>query len=124
MVDNIYVAVWFTMDGNKDGFGYIRLLNTTSDKLVVSDLRKSHSSLSLRLHTQHGFIAKKKLKAWNSSTIYYDEFEVAQIKFPVKKNIESGILFSRQNIYPDELLDNTFKILKNDKWLQEKIGSL
>jgi hypothetical protein len=123
-VDNIYVAIWFAMEGSRDGFGFIRILNTTSEKLIVSDLRKTHSSLSLRLHTQHGLTAKKKVKTWNKSNICYDEFEVARIKFPIKKNIESGVLFSRQNIFPDETLDNTLKILKNDKWLQEKITLL
>lgn len=124
LVDNIYVAIWFAMDGNKDGAGFIRLLNTSSENLIVSDLRKKHSSLSLRLHTQHGLIAKKKVKTWNKSNICYDEFEVARIKFPVKKGVESGLLFSKANIYPDESLDNTLKILKNDKWLHEKIISI
>ena len=124
LVDNIYVAIWFAMEGCRDGYGFIRLLNTSSEKLVVSDLRKTHSSLSLRLHTQHGLIAKKKVKAWNKTNICYDAFEVARIKFPIRKNIESGLLFSRQNLFPDESLDNTLKILKNDKWLGEKIRSL
>lgn len=124
LVDNIYVAIWFAMEGSKDGYGFIRLLTTPPEKLLVSDLRKKHSSLSLRLHTQHGLIAKKKVTRWNKSNICYDEFEVARIKFPVKKNIESGLLFSAKNIYPDESLDNTLKILKNDKWLEEKIRSI
>lgn len=124
LVDNIYVAIWFAMDGNKNEFGYIRLINTSSENLTVSDLRKKHSSLSLRLHTQHGLIAKKKVRTWNKSNIYYDQFEIARIKFPIKKNIESGILFSRQNIYPDQALDNTLKILAGDAWLQKTIHLL
>ncbi len=60
MVDNIYIAIWFAQDGNTSGYGYIRLIQTASPDLAVSDLRKNHSSLSLRLHTQHGLIAKKK----------------------------------------------------------------
>lgn len=124
MVDNIYVAIWFAMDGNTDKFGYIRLMNTASKDLGISDLRKNHSSLSLRLHTQHGLIAKKTVSNWNKTNIYFDEYEIARIKFPVKDNIENGILFSKENIYPDIALDNTFKILKNAKWLQNRIDTL
>lgn len=124
MVDNIYVAIWFAMDGNKDKFGYIRILNVASGDIVVSDLRKSHSSLSLRLHTQHGLIARKNVKSWNKYNVCYDTYEIARIKFPIHKKIEKGILFSKENIYPNILLDNTFKILKTATWLQDKIESL
>jgi hypothetical protein len=99
-------------------------LNTSSTKLAVSDLRRKHSSLSLRLHTQHGLVARKTVRTWNKSSIYYDEFEVARVKFPVRKNLESGILFSRQNMFPDASLDNTFKILTDDKWLPATIRTL
>lgn len=121
MVDNIYVAIWFAMDGNTTGYGYIRLMNTSHNDLIVSDLRKSHSSLSLRLHTQHGLIGKKKVRSWNKNNILYDKYEVARIKFPITKDIANGILFSKENIYPDTSLDNTFKILKKSKWISEKI---
>ncbi|MFT3981549.1 MAG: FRG domain-containing protein [Ferruginibacter sp.] len=121
MVDNIYVATWFAMDGSKDGYGYIRLMNTSHADLMVSDLRTSHSSLSLRLHTQHGLIGKKKVKAWNAGNIFYDKYEVARIKFPVTKDIAGGVLFSKENIYPGILLDNTLKILKNSKWMAARI---
>src|SRR3954470_14852055 len=124
MVDNIYIAIWFAMDGNKEGYGYIRLLNTTNKDLKVSDLRQSHSSLSLRLHTQHGLIAKKKVRNWNTNSICYDQYKIARIKFPISRNIEKGILFSRENIYPNELLDNTFKILKNEVWISDEIDRL
>src|SRR4051812_22591327 len=124
MVDNIYIAIWFALEGNKDEYGYIRLLNTSNKELKVSDLRQNHSSLSLRLHTQHGLIAKKKVRAWNSNNIYYDHFEVARIKFRINKNIESGVLFSKENIYPNEQLDNTLKILKNEKGLSDEIDRL
>jgi len=124
MVDNIYIAIWFAMDGNKDKYGYIRLLNTSNKELKVSDLRQNHSSLSLRLHTQHGLIAKKKVRTWNANNICYDPYEVARIKFPISRKIESGILFSRENIYPSEQLDNTFKILKNEVWLHTEISRL
>ena len=124
MVDNIYIAIWFAMDGNKDGHGYIRLLNTSNKELKVSDLRQSHSSLSLRLHTQHGLIAKKKVRNWNTNSIYYDQYEIARIKFPINRNIEKGLLFSRENIYPNELLDNTYKILKNEVWISDEIDRL
>ena len=117
MVDNIYVAIWFAMDGARDGYGYIRLMNTDHADLVVSDLRTTHSSLSLRLHTQHGLIGKKKVTSWNANNILYDKYEVARIKFPITKDIASGVLFSRQNIYPDMLLDNTLKILKKTNWM-------
>ncbi len=124
MVDNIYVAIWFAMDGNKDEHGYIRFMNTNSKNLVVSDLRKNHSSLSLRLHTQHGLIAKKNVKTWNAKNILYDEYEIARVKFPINKNIESGILFSGENMYPDISLDNTFKILRSAAWLKDKIAAI
>ncbi len=61
---------------------------------------------------------------WNKSNIYYDEYEIARIKFPLDKNIESGILFSKENIYPDITLDNTFKILYNEAWLPKTIERL
>ena len=124
MVDNIYIAIWFAMYGNRSAYGYIRLMQAASPDLTISDLRKTHSSLSLRLHTQHGLIAKKKVSGWNKSNIYYDGYEVARIKFPVSKGLENGVLFSAKNIYPSTRLDNTFKILKNETWLLTKIESL
>src|SRR5829696_8434732 len=114
LVDNIYVAIWFALQSNKEPLGYIRMMNTSSSQLTVSDLRKNHSSLSLRLHTQHGLIAKKKVRSWNKSNIYYDDFEIARIKFPIKKNVLGGKLFSRQNFFPDQTLDNTLKIIVVD----------
>lgn len=121
MVDNIYVATWFAMDGNKDKFGYIRLMDTSNDDLSVFDLRKLNSSLSLRLHTQHGLIAKKKITRWTKNNIYFDSYEIARIKFPVKRNILGGTLFSHQNIYPGIELDNTYKILKQSSWFADAI---
>jgi hypothetical protein len=120
LVDNIYVAMWFGMDGNTDGYGYIRIMNTTAKEISVGDLRKEHSSLSLRLHTQHGLIMKKNVSRWNKSNIYFDEYEVARIKFPADTKSLNGMLFSKANIYPDTTLDNTFKILKGG-WLDDEI---
>ena len=117
LVDNIYVALWFAMDGNGGDYGYVRLMDTSHPDLTVHDLRKVHSSLSLRLHTQHGLIAKKSVSRWNKKTILFDEYEIARIKFPVTKEMLGGLLFSRANIYPGPGLDNTFKILQQSPWM-------
>jgi hypothetical protein len=124
LVDNIYVALWFAMDGNTGDHGYIRLMDTSHPDLSVHDLRRLHSSLSLRLHTQHGLIAKKRLSRWNKRNILFDEYEIARIQFPVSAGMLGGELFSRANIYPEIGLDNTFKILKQSTWLEGLIGAM
>jgi hypothetical protein len=124
LVDNIYVALWFAMDGNTSGDGFIRIMNTSKPNLTVFDLRRLHSTLSLRLHTQHGLIMKKNVGRWNEKNIYFDEYEVARIKFPVDKSAISGTLFSKDNIYPDVSLDNTYKILRNSKWFNKHITEI
>lgn len=124
LVDNIYVALWFAMDGNTSGDGYIRIMNTSNPDLNVFDLRKLHSTLSLRLHTQHGLIMKKKVKTWNGTNIFFDEYEVARIKFPIDKRALSGTLFSKANIFPDVTLDNTYKILRNSTWFNNHVGEI
>jgi hypothetical protein len=124
VVDNVYTAIWFALDGNDDKYGFVRIFDASSNELNVSDLRISHSSLSLRLHTQHGLIMKRNVRSWNKSNIFYDQYEIAKIKFPIRKEIENGLLFSKESMYPSILLDNTFKILKQAKWLPSIIRKL
>lgn len=121
LVDNIYVALWFAMDGNDGDYGYIRLMNTSHRDLKVTDLRKKHSSTSLRLHTQHGLIAKKTVRTWNCHNILFDDYEIARIKFPVRSDMLQGLLFSRDNIYPSADLDNTLKILQWKGWMEDEM---
>jgi len=121
LVDNIFVAIWFAMDTNTSEHGFIRIMNTSRPGVKALDLRKEHSSLSLRLHTQHGLIMKKDVSRWNKNNILFDEYEIARIKFPLSIQAVDGALFSRASIYPSATLDNTLKIMKTDNQLDDEI---
>jgi len=123
LVDNIFIAIWFALYGNKSKYGWVSFIDTSA--LKISDLRNSHSSLSLRLHTQHGLIGEKKIKKWSPSNISYKQYEVGRIKFPNDQNLLTGRFFSEDYIFPAKSLDNTFKMLKNKKHgLSSKISEL
>jgi len=124
LVDNIYTGIWFATYKNKGKYGYLRLIDANSKDLSVSDLRKQHSSLSLRMHTQHGLIIKKKVMSWNNSNILYDEFEVARVRFKLDTDIQSGILFSEKNFFPEKKYDHTLHVFKKNLWFKSSLEIL
>ena len=64
LVDNLFVALWFASHKSKTPYSYLKFFCNSSDNessLKIFDLRKEFSSLSLRLHCQHGLSATKRV---------------------------------------------------------------
>jgi hypothetical protein len=126
LVDNIFTAIWFASYNNQNEWGYIKFFtdkNQNREELDVYDLRERHSSLSLRLHCQHGLSATRKNSAWTPENIDLSDFIIAIVRIPVKAiNTINGII-NKQYMFPDEITDNTLKYLKKDKFAK-KVGKI
>ena len=117
LVDNIFTATWFALFNNKENFGYIKFFvkkNENNDELIVRDLRKNHSSLSLRLHCQHGLSVRKYKNKFSDKTIDLSDFMVAIVRIPVSSIKEINI--KKSYMFPNEKLDNTLKYLQKTKF--------
>ena len=134
LVDNLYTAIWFAtkepkrasekpieyIDSKKE-FGWIHFIRTKcsdDSELIWHDLRRKQSSLSLRMHSQHGISATRSDDTvWNLTNRCLNEFVVASVKFP---NIGvcnlKGHLFDTMYMFPSTFFDNTYKYLKKDKF--------
>ncbi len=131
LVDNVFIALWFATQkyfGEKNGnkahyktsrkeFGHIYFYATTP-KTKYLELRENHSSLSLRLHVQHGIsITRKKGTKWTLANRNLDDHLVATVKFPNRKEWRpGGQIFSTKFLFPSTELDNTYKYLKKAKF--------
>lgn len=125
LVDNIFVALWFANYNSKDKYSYIKFFIDQSgeSRLKVYDLRENHSSLSLRLHCQHGISVTKDIKVWNSTNMDFSEYLVAIAKISNNKFQLTGNIFSKEYMYPNLQLDNTLKLLSKDKF-KNKLGEI
>lgn len=115
LVDNIFVALWFSNNGSKETFSYIKFFADTN--LAVKNLGENHSSLSLRPHCQHGLSATKKVVKWDAENIDFSHNLIAIVRLPNVLEMQlSGYLFSHAYMFPDEEIDNTYKLLKMKKF--------
>lgn len=121
LVDNIFIALWFSNRNanNNIKFTYIKFFATQLNnyKLKTIDLRESYSSLSLRPHCQHGISATKKINDWNVINCDFSTNLIAIAKIPNIPDFKlNGHIFSKKYMFPDEIADNTLKILKKKKF--------
>ncbi len=117
LVDNIFVALWFSNDKSKNKYSYIKFFVESNNKcdLNVKDLRKENSSLSLRVHCQHGISATKKVDQWSIENIDFNSNLIAIAKLPnIQDNRPKGYIFGKSFMFPDAELDNTYKFLKRN----------
>jgi hypothetical protein len=118
LVDNIFTASWFAIFNNKSENGYIKFFvdkTDDSEPLNIVDLRKNHSSLSLRLHCQHGLSATwHDVSSSISESIDFSNYMVAHVQIPT--NIRKTISIQRRYMFPDKEHDNTLKYFKKDKF--------
>lgn len=119
LVDNLYIALWFATFNNKSKNCYIKILcqKYNDNSLIISNLRKEHSSLSLRPHCQHGVSATKKVEEWNLSNIDFNDFVVSKIEIPNDFKFEmQGTIFKKEYMFPNKSIDNTLKELSRKKF--------
>lgn len=112
------MALWFAKFNSKDKYSYIKFFIDQSgeSRLKLSDLRENHSSLSLRLHCQHGISVTKDIKVWSSTNIDFSEHLVAIAKISNNTFQLAGNIFSEEYMFPKPQLDNTLKLLSQDKF--------
>jgi hypothetical protein len=129
LVDNIFVAIWFAInkfEENSNGIleckpssekhGWIYYFQVNDD-IEYYDLRERHSSLSLRLHSQHGISATRKDSDWNIHNRNLDEYVCARVKFPITDDwLLRGRIFNPAFMFPGEKFDNTYKYLRRKKF--------
>ena len=126
LIDNVFVAVWFAthkFNSNEtnickpdDGYRWIYFMEIKEDQMKYEDLREFHTSLSLRLHTQHGISATRKTNAWNMENRNLDEYVIARVKIPKDMTLDDDNVFSAEYMFPSEEFDNTYKYLKKQKF--------
>lgn len=118
LVDNIFVAWWFAFFENDNEYGYIKFFidKANGEKLRTYDLRERHSSLSLRLHCQHGISATRYTSKWTPENRDLSDFLVATVRLPLKSTDFKNGIFSKEYMFPNERLDNTLKLFKKNKF--------
>jgi len=124
LVDNIFTAAWFAVFNNRSEVGYIKFIVDKIDdynQLNIVDLRKNHSSLSLRLHCQHGLSATLPSVSSLTESIDFSSYMVAHVQIPT--NIRRIINIKKRYMFPDEEQDNTLKYLKKDRF-SKKLNEL
>ena len=115
LVDNIFVALWFSNNRSDKAFSYIKFFIDTN--LVIKNLREENSSLSLRAHCQHGFSATKRVTEWNVESLDFKNNMIAIAKLPNIPEMQlHDYVFSDEYMFPNEELDNTFKLLRKEKF--------
>jgi len=127
LVDNIYIAIWFATNQfklNENGkgyfeksckeFGWIYFMGI-KDGLEYYDLREKHSSLSLRIHVQHGISVTRNNNDWDLRNRDLKDFIIAKVKIPNNKNWNlNNFIFTTDFLFPNVNLDNTYKCLKKN----------
>jgi hypothetical protein len=132
VVDNIYVALWFARHAavvtpaglrfrrRSKGQGWIYLVSTTAPTrpaLRCVDLRKQHSSLSVRPHVQHGLsLARQRDSAnprYGSDLTHY---LVGRVRFELTSEWRlQGPLSSARYMFPSPDFDSTARILDESR---------
>lgn len=131
LVDNIFTALWFAIhtpeknpnglieykiSNNEYGWLYFLIMRNENENLIYRDLRELHSSLSLRLHTQHGISVKRNVKGWNINNISLDNFVIARVRITINKNWFKGNLFNHKYFFPNKKYDDTYSRLRQKKF--------
>jgi hypothetical protein len=129
LVDNIFVAIWFAVNRfEKDNNGIVKCKPSNekygwiyyfrvSDDITYYDLRELHSSLSLRLHSQHGISATTKNDNWDIVNRNLNRYVCARVKFPVTNDwLVNGRIFDSAFMFPNERFDNTYKYLRQRRF--------
>lgn len=129
VVDNIYVALWFSQHGvnksndatsfirRQEGNGWIYLISTRGHKpfLHCVDLRKRHSSLSVRPHVQHGVSLARQSDA--DEKRYGSDFErylVGRVRFSLGSQwLMDGALATAEFMFPSPELDHSALVLQD-----------
>lgn len=130
LIDNLFVAIWFATykyiratnstkayyKKSESEFGHICFFATSPETTSI-DLREQNSSLSLRLHSQHGVSMTRNTNNWSINNRNLDDQLVATVKFPNNDDWHTdGNLFKTQFFFPAPKFDNTFKYLMKDKF--------
>jgi hypothetical protein len=155
LVDNLYIAVWFATNTWKqvEGFnnlcihepsselyGWIYFMSveppkagtksTDPDFSGYCNLREYHSSLSARLHCQHGITYFKPNDGeWTADNRTFDDLCIAAVKFPNSQEFKmDGTIFTKEFLFPNSEIDNTYKLLREERFakllagIEEKYG--
>ena len=149
LVDNIFVALWFATNTlerkgllfnfceSEEQFGWIYFMLVDGPQPQndqnqndpgfngYCDLRKFHSSLSARLHCQHGITYFRNNDGeWNFKNRCFDNLVIAAVKFPNTKEFKLNVgLITKEFLFPEKKIDNTYQLLSKTKFaeLQTKI---
>lgn len=126
LVDNLYVAIWFSLYKNRNEFGYIKTFceKNGNSSLIISELREKHSSLSLRLHCQHGISVTKRVRNWKIKNIDFNDYLVSTVEIPNNHSFELiGDIFKKEYMFPSKDIDNTFKLFSSNK-MTDKLNEI
>ncbi len=142
LVDNLYIAIWFAakervanpgkpieyIDSKKE-FGWVHFIRTKlrdGSELKCFDLREEQSSLSLRLHVQHGISATRSEGTnWSLDNRCLNDFVVASVRFPINQKWKlKGPLFDTEYMFPSIYYDDTYKRLKANESFKNLIRAI
>ena len=143
LVDNLYIAVWFATNSwrqlkdferlcihepSNEEFGWIYFMavepptagsNFSNPNFTgFCNLREYHSSLSARLHCQHGITYfRQNGGTWDNSNRDFNDRCVAAVKFPNSEEFRmNGTIFTKEFLFPNSTIDNTYKLLQDNEF--------
>lgn len=134
LVDNIYVALWFASHDciatsestaafrkRDEGHGWVYLVSNHAPgrpPLTVIDLRKQHSSLSVRPHAQHALsIARQTDVAQHRFGSDFSHYVCGIVRFPLGRRWSlGGSMAQPQYMFPNHHLDSSLSILSEPKY--------
>ena len=81
--------------------------------LELSDLRRSHTSLTLRPHAQHGLsVTRRSPIRWTPQNADLNEYVLCVVRFPISRRWHlKGHLFDATFMFPDTDADHTYRLL-------------
>lgn len=85
---------------------------------ISFNLREYHSSLSARLHCQHGITYfRPNDGAWTADNRLFDDLCIAAVKLPNSQEFKmDGTIFIKEFLFPNSEIDNTYKLLREDRF--------
>jgi hypothetical protein len=127
LVDNILIAIWFATHRFVTDEGITRSIKSNEfygwlyyvemgNGIRSEDLREYHSSLSLRLHTQHAISATREEVSFSKERRDLKDHIVAVVRFPITEDILENTVFKFDYMFPNMGLDNTYKLLREEKF--------
>lgn len=125
----LFIAVWFALNEHKrrngqfcyehsaHGTGWVHFVGTRAEghsRLLLRDLRREHSSHSLRPHAQHGWsVTRWARNDWSGNNLDLSPYILVSVEIPNDTAFWrlSGFMFGQAFLFPSPEHDHPYGVL-------------